>query len=424
MKKRLLSLLLALVTALSLCAPALAADADYATEVADALHAAGLFSGTGTRSDGTPIYDLDSTATRAQAVTMLVRVLGKEAEAQTGTYTTPFTDVPDWAKGYVGYAYTAKLTNGVAADAFGSQMTVSAVQYLTFVLIALGYESGTDFMWNTSYTLAEELGIIDAGEWRANETFTRGDMAVISYKALLTAKKGGSKTLAKTLGLTDLAVVEAPAPDPTLNGPQYPGSPTTFHYVNAEDPALLVMDNLGNMVYDIGHAAEGTVIRHSDLELIGSANENVTNFFTVMNQIDSAIEVNSDGKITYNGHNGGVYKVQNSNYVLTMSSWGGWSAGTTVGRNIFLNALVYFGGEDMGTAVWGLLDEHYRFRSDGSVPISNELAAKYGLTISNYNKVNEITHVIDVSNGMDTWNISYSTENVYGAQTTIIKIPV
>lgn len=424
MKKRLLSLLLALVTALSLCAPALAADADYATEVADALHAAGLFSGTGTRSDGTPIYDLDSTATRAQAVTMLVRVLGKEAEAQTGTYTTPFTDVPDWAKGYVGYAYTARLTNGVAADAFGSQMTVSAVQYLTFVLIALGYESGTDFMWNTSYTLAEELGIIDAGEWRANETFTRGDMVVISYKALLTAKKGGSKTLAKTLGLTDLAVVEAPAPDPTLNGPQYPGSPTTFHYVNAEDPALLVMDNLGNMVYDIGGAAEGTVIRHSDLELIGSANENVTNFFTAMNQIDSAIEVNSDGKITYNGHNGGVYKVQNSNYVLTMSSWGGWSAGTTVGRNIFLNGLVYFGGEEMGTAVWGLLDEHYRFRSDGSVPISNELAAKYGLTIKNQETKNNLVYTATVSNGMDTWVVSYCTENPYGFQTTGVNIPV
>lgn len=423
MKKRLLSLLLALVTALSLCAPALAADADYATEVADALHAAGLFSGTGTRSDGTPIYDLDSTATRAQAVTMLVRVLGKEAEAQTGTYTTPFTDVPDWAKGYVGYAYTARLTNGVAADAFGSQMTVSAVQYLTFVLIALGYESGTDFMWNTSYTLAEELGIIDAGEWRANETFTRGDMAVISYKALLTAKKGGSKTLAKTLGLTDLAVVEAPAPDPTLNGPQYPGSPTTFHYVNAEDPNNLVLDNLGNMKYDIHGASEGTVINHSDLTFVGSANENVQNFFTVMNQIDANVHVDNDGQISYIGSECGTYRANGGNYVLTKDSWGGWSSGLTVGRNIFLNALVYFGGEDMGTAVWGLLDEHYRTGDAPESPISDALAAKYGLAIEHIESMGDCYRA-NVSNGKSTWFISYIIQNPYGEQYTIIKIPV
>lgn len=421
MKKRLLSALLACATACSLCVPAAAADLDYATRVADAMYEAGLFGGTGVDANGKPIYELERTAARSEGVTMLVRVLGKagEAQANAANYRTPFTDVPDWAKAYVGYAYEHKLTNGVAADAFGSDLTVSAAQYLTFILIALGYESGVDFAWNTAYELAEELGIIEKGQWRANETFTRGDMVVISYKALMSHKKGSDKTLAESLGVNGLPEIASESLENTADDDAF----ARFTYVDAEDPNNLVLDNLGNMVYDVHGAAEGTVIRHSDLELVGSANENVKNFFAVMNQIDSAVEVNSDGKITYNGHNGGVYKVQNNNYVLTMSSWGGWSAGTAVGRNIFLNALVYFGGEDMGLSVFGMLDEHYRFPADGTVPISNELAAKYGLTISHVENRGS-TYVANVSNGMDTWNIRYSTENPYGAQDTIITIPV
>lgn len=200
------------------------------------------------------------------------------------------------------------------------------------------------------------------------------------------------------------------------------GKKVGFTYVNAEDSNNLVLDNLGNMVYDIGHAAEGTVIRHSDLELIGSANENVTNFFTVMNQIDATVQVDNNGQISYIGSGCGEYRVKDGNYVLTKDGWGGWSNGTKVGRNIFLNALVYFGGEDMGTAVYGMLDEHYRFRSDGSVPISNELAAKYGLTIKHLTN-DDLVHTATVSNGMDSWYISYCTENPYGMQDTIIKIP-
>jgi hypothetical protein len=44
---------------------------------ADKLHTLGLFQGTGSNADGTPNYDLARTPTRAEAVTMLVRLLGK-----------------------------------------------------------------------------------------------------------------------------------------------------------------------------------------------------------------------------------------------------------------------------------------------------------------------------------------------------------
>ena len=57
------------------------------TSSADRLHEVGLFQGTGTTASGAPQYDLDRAPTRAEAAVMLVRLLGKEADAKALTYT-------------------------------------------------------------------------------------------------------------------------------------------------------------------------------------------------------------------------------------------------------------------------------------------------------------------------------------------------
>ena len=71
---------------------------------AGVLYDIGLFSGTGTKADGSPEFDLDRVPTRNEAVTMLVRLLGKDEEAKNGSWDIPFDDVAEWAKPYVGYA--------------------------------------------------------------------------------------------------------------------------------------------------------------------------------------------------------------------------------------------------------------------------------------------------------------------------------
>lgn len=101
MKKRLSCIILTLVMIISLV-PFAAAASDEATEAAEALYELGLFKGTGTNPDGTPIFDLDKTPTRNQAIIMLVRLLGKEEEAKAGTWKIPFTDVSDSMKPCVG----------------------------------------------------------------------------------------------------------------------------------------------------------------------------------------------------------------------------------------------------------------------------------------------------------------------------------
>lgn len=190
------AVLLALILALACgMAPAVSAAGSEAVKAADTLNALGLFSGTGTDARGKPIYDLDRAPTRAEAVTMLVRLLGKENQAKAGTWTTPFTDVEEWAKPYVGYAYANKLTSGTGATTFGGSSAMTATQYLTLVLRALGYESGTDFQWDKAWELSDRIGMTDGEYATGNAVFFRGDVAAISVNSLGSKSKDSDVTL-------------------------------------------------------------------------------------------------------------------------------------------------------------------------------------------------------------------------------------
>lgn len=197
--KKFLSLLLALVLSLPLAVPALAAEPDQAEEAAWSLYHMGLFLGTGSDVQGFPQFSLDRSPTRAQGVTMLVRLIGKEAEAQETPWTAPFQDVPDWAKPYVGYAYANGLTNGRSEIRFDPDTPISASEYLTFVLRALGYDSQTDFAWDSAWTLSDRLGFTDGSYNAGTRSFTRGDVAVISAAALDAKEKGSDRTLRESL---------------------------------------------------------------------------------------------------------------------------------------------------------------------------------------------------------------------------------
>ena len=199
MKKKLLSLFLALTLALSLAAPAWAATPEEAQDSAQLLYNLGLFQGSGTNEDGSPRFALERAPTRAEAVTILVRLLGAEEAAQAQTWTTPFTDVPDWAQSYVGYAYAKGYTTGVEPTRFGSSTPVSTAQFLTLLLRALGYEDGKDFTWSTPWTLTDQLGITDGDYTAQTATFLRADAAVVSANALYAPKKGEDKTLLQDL---------------------------------------------------------------------------------------------------------------------------------------------------------------------------------------------------------------------------------
>ncbi len=259
--KKLVSILLALILLCAMIPAALAAEPldpdaikielhedfeintwwDLAVYSSAILYNYGLFRGVGTYADGSPNFALDHSTNRHQAVTMLVRLLGKEEEALNGDWEMPFTDVDDWAKPYVGYAYANGLTNGTSPTTFSGSRNVTATQYLTFVLRALGYSSVTDFRWDAAWELADAIELTfsqydedynttivtvdDNGNY--DLSFKRGDVAIVSLSALYTPCKGSDRILLEKLFFDD------EPDDPTPSEPT-PVTPTPTPGVTEE----------------------------------------------------------------------------------------------------------------------------------------------------------------------------------------------
>lgn len=173
------------------------------TNCADSLHEMGLFQGT---QNG---YDLDRTPTRAEAAVMLVRLLGKDAEAKALTYTAPFTDLKGWEKPYVQYLYSNGLANGTSQTTFNPTGKCTAQMYAVFLLRALGYSDTADFSYANAIETAREQGIYDTGIINV-QNFLRDDAAAASYTVLSVSPKNSEGTLLDQL-VGENAITEADA---------------------------------------------------------------------------------------------------------------------------------------------------------------------------------------------------------------------
>lgn len=199
MKKKITSMLMALVMVLSMVTSASAANAQQ-QNTADALNYLQLFLGTGNNADGTPIYALDSNLTREQGVMLLLRMLGKLDEAEKCTAAHPFKDVTvKYYDKYLAYAYTTKLTAGVSATTFGFGESMTERMFLTFCLRALGYTDGeqANYVWNNAYALAKENKLVNSTQPKT--VLLRADAIEVFWNALSANVVGSGKTLAKKL---------------------------------------------------------------------------------------------------------------------------------------------------------------------------------------------------------------------------------
>ena len=166
-----------------------AASAEGNEQYADALNTLGFFNGT---ENG---YELSRTPTRAEALVMLIRLLGEERNALSEKNTHPFTDA-SWADAYIGYAYKNNLVKGMSSDEFGTALPMTNTQFATLLMRALGYSDdvGGQFTYDGAYEFALHKLAIDDGE-----EFTRGTLAKMAYAALNTPLAFSEKTLAQSL---------------------------------------------------------------------------------------------------------------------------------------------------------------------------------------------------------------------------------
>ncbi len=199
MKKRLISLLLLFIILFSISVYAQAAEAGNYVAEAEELKMLGVFQGTGAG------FELAREPTRLEGLVMLIRLLGREAEAKAlAEEACAFADVPAWGVGYVNFAYENSLTKGVGSRLFGSADKLNSLSYTTFLLRSLGYsDSGSDFTYAASIAFAEQIGLYseaDAAELQ-DSTFLRDHLAKTSMLALGTKMKGGGATLLDKLVL-------------------------------------------------------------------------------------------------------------------------------------------------------------------------------------------------------------------------------
>lgn len=183
--KRILNLLLCAALTLSLACPVMAADQQIELDQAAAyMREHGIMTG-----DQNGNLNLASGLNRAELAVLLTRLNDGMEEVQSNVsryeQNCSFSDVPVWAKPYVSYCAENQLMSGYGGRVFGPSDLVTPAMACTVILRACDVADGGGSIWsyNTACSYAASLGWVDDSVTRA-ATITRGDMAVLIYRAL------------------------------------------------------------------------------------------------------------------------------------------------------------------------------------------------------------------------------------------------
>ncbi len=129
-----------------------------------------------------------NTVTRAEAATMIVRMLGLADSVEMGE--TMFTDVAadNWASGYVNVAVANGIVNGMGDGTFAPNGEVTYGQIVKMIVCALGYEpvAQANGGWNGGgYILAgSKAGFTKGVSGTADAAASRATVAQLIYNAL------------------------------------------------------------------------------------------------------------------------------------------------------------------------------------------------------------------------------------------------
>ena len=159
-------------------------NADYYATAAANLSEKGILTG---YPDGT--FGPEKTIIRAEITAVIIRMLGKDADAKAlgGTASFADVDVTNWASGYIALASKEGIVNGYGAE-FKPQNPVKFEEAITMVVRAVGLENEVEkdaADWSKGYLdVAREKGILNGLTGSKGESATRGDVAVMVYNGL------------------------------------------------------------------------------------------------------------------------------------------------------------------------------------------------------------------------------------------------
>ena len=166
---------------LLLSVPAAAFTTSELQDASEALFQRGVMVG-----DDTGAMRLEDPLTRAELAVILTRLHSNFTQAddsQDFSAQCSFTDVPEWARPYVGYCAYHGLMVGYGGGLFGAEDPVTPAAACTVVL---RYLNLPDLAWdyNTACQAALDQGLT-TGEAIGKTEITRGDLAVMLYRAMV-----------------------------------------------------------------------------------------------------------------------------------------------------------------------------------------------------------------------------------------------
>lgn len=174
------------------------------SEKADILNKLGMISG-----DGNGGYNLQSKLKRSEAITFIIKLMGKDIyiKENKDTYkTSKFTDVKatDWFIPYVAYCEQNAITSGIGNGKFGPNEYISEKSFLVLVMKSLGYSSEAgDFSWENVYDSAAEIGLVSSDDYQQkqgdNYEYLRQDVVNVMYAALTKNIKDSNLNLLQML---------------------------------------------------------------------------------------------------------------------------------------------------------------------------------------------------------------------------------
>ncbi|TCT12943.1 hypothetical protein EDC18_11017 [Natranaerovirga pectinivora] len=155
--------------------------------------------------------NLEQNMTRYRAFTMLIRLLGRQAEFDNFTFdgnSPTFADANEQGVSPFVQKLMAFLKANPELGVVGYEdgtlrpyEEISSKEYTRVLLEALGYIAGVDYDWNTVEALALSVGLINSLSEVSNDKVNVGNISVLTFDALASKANNNTKTLAEKLGL-------------------------------------------------------------------------------------------------------------------------------------------------------------------------------------------------------------------------------
>ena len=161
--------------------PDVPADAPYG-EAVSALYDCGIMEG-----DSAGNFNPNSTLTRAEAATVICRIMGGTEEAE--GMTADFQDVPanHWAAPYIGFAQQRGVILGYGNGRFGPGDTLSYEQFIKMLVCAYGLEAPAESAggWPEGYLdAAARVGFTSGMSFDQKGAIPRWAVAQLCYQAM------------------------------------------------------------------------------------------------------------------------------------------------------------------------------------------------------------------------------------------------